>query len=215
MIDYQFKVTHETTSSGPLFWWSQPRKTLIITARVPGSVPPIPTGEAGVNLIPSLAPSALTRPLSSEVTTSRGSMFAVDSFFCGNLPLDTVTTVPVPPLTWGVRGVNIESVNAPFDVQLIDNTNPSSPVTLATLAVSSFPSNTPLVRQDNYNGRASSIRVISNPSVEINGAPATVQGCFTEPGTSQPGLDPGALLIRVDPGTSVQEGNEGDNELSF
>jgi len=144
-------------------------------------------------------------------------MFPVDGSFCSNLQPNTPTTVPVPPLTWGVRGVSIESVNTPFDVQLIDNTNPSSPITLATLPVPAFPpnTNTAVVERANYNGRASSIRVILSPEWELNGAPTITPGCFTEPGTSQPGLDPSALLIRVDPGNAVAEGREDDNELSF
>jgi hypothetical protein len=98
-------------------------------------------------------------------------------------------------------------------VQLIDNSNPGSPVTLATLAVTGLSANTPLVRQDNYNGRASSISVVLNPHFDVGGGQTTL-GCFTEPGNSQP-LDPRVLLIRVDPDNRVDEINENDNELSF
>jgi hypothetical protein len=140
------------------------------------------------------------------------------------LPDNVVTAVAVPPLTWGVQGVDIDLVQSPFDAQLIDVTDPGNPRVLDTLSVpAGFPPNTPLVTKVDYPGRPTSIRVVNNPRFDVDHDrdPATdplrqtYLGCFTEPGSTQ-ALDPRRFLVIVDPGDSVDEGRrENDNELRF
>lgn len=180
--------------------------------------PPRSTQPATPNLLPALAtPTVLTRPLSAVVTTTRGGMFPVNSFFCTGLAVNTPATVPVPKLTWGVVGVNIEAAsgaNARFDVQLIDVDANNRVLDTLTLP-QGFPANTPLVQRDNYPGRATSIRVVMSPRFQEGSAQRTFAGCFTEPGSTQT-LDSRNLLIKVDPDNRINEGNnENDNELRF
>jgi hypothetical protein len=171
------------------------------------------------NLLPSLLnnPIFLTRPLNQQVVaTPGGGMMQVSDFFCDRLAASVVTAVPVPRLTWGVAGVNIELANSQFDVQLIDMTNPNAPRVLDTLSLAQgFPANTPLVHRDNYPGRPTSIRVVRNPSFPFGSGTLTFTGCFTEPGSTQ-SLDPMSLLLRVDPNNRINEGErENDNDYRF
>jgi len=190
------------------------------TPGTPPSTPGTPPSTPGTpvrsipNLLPALTtPSVLTRPLFGVISTPGGGMTQVNSFFCSGLAVNTVATVAVPKLTWGVSGVNNEAANTRFDVQLIDA---DSNRTLDTLTLAQgFSDNTPLVQRDNYPGRAASIRVIMNPRFQFGTAMQTTIGCFTEPGSTQ-SLDPKALLIKVDPGNLIDESNrENDNELRF
>jgi hypothetical protein len=143
-------------------------------------------------------------------------MSRISDQFCSGLPANTVTSVPVPRLVWGVSGVNTEEVAGTFSVQLIDVSNESSHRVLDSFTLpQGFPENTPLVQRDNYPGRLASIRVISNPRFKIGSVMQTFFGCFTAPGSTQ-ALDPAALMIRVDPTDQIDEGNrENDNDLRF
>jgi hypothetical protein len=183
------------------------------------------TGTPLPNLLPYVSPnSVLTRPVNQQVIpTLRGGMRQVASFFASGLSENVVTAVPVPKLTWGVSGVNIELAKTQFDAQLIDVTNVSNPRVLDTLSLpQGFPANTPLVTKTNYPGRPTSIRVVKNPRFQVdhdddpNTDPLrqTYVGCFTEPGSTQ-ALDPMALLLVVDSANRVSEGRENDNELRF
>ena len=176
--------------------------------------PPPPPRPATPNLLPALAtPTILTRPLGAVVTTTRGGMFPVNSFFCSGLAVNTPATVNVPKITWGVSGVNIESAATRFDVQLLDADANRVLDTLSLLQ--GFPANTPLVQRDNYPGRATTLRVVLNPRFQVGSAQQTVVGCFTEPGSTQT-LDAKNLLIKVDPDNRINEGDrENDNELRF
>lgn len=154
------------------------------------------------------APSPITRSF-NVISTPRGNMNQVSSFFCSNLPVNTPTNVAVPDLTWGVVGVNPELANTRFHVQLIDA---QSNRILDTLTLpQGFPANTPLVQRKNYPGRATSLRVVLNPRFQSG----ETQGCFTESSTAQ-SLDPNLFLIKVDPDNLIDEGSrENNNELTF
>ncbi|VVP60474.1 hypothetical protein PS850_06208 [Pseudomonas fluorescens] len=185
--------------------------------RVPGGGgTPQPPPPRIPNLMPNRDPlDPLTRPIGNPINTIGGAMFQVNSFFCSGLLANTPSTVDVPGLSWGVIGVNEEAANTRFDVVLIDAVNNR---TLDTFTLpQGFPENTPLVRRDNYPGRATSIHVIMSPRYRDNQSAneKTAPGCFTVPGNSQL-LDPKLMLIRVDPSNLINEGNrENDNELRF
>lgn len=199
--------------------WSPVFSFVVPAAPPPPPPPPPPPGSvtpSTPNLLPALAtPTVLARPLGAAVVTQGGQMFAVSNFFCNGLPDNIVAAVPVPTLTWGVSGVNIEAANTAFSVQLIDPDS-SPPRTLDTLALAAgFPANTPLVQRNNYPNRPASIRVILNPRFQAGAAQQTVVGCFTEPGSTQT-LEPRTLVIKVDPDNLINEGDrENDNELRF
>lgn len=184
---------------------------------LPPPAPPRAQAPTTPNLLPALAsPTVLTRPLGAVVTTTRGGMLPVNSFFCSGLAANTPSTVNVPKLTWGVSGVNIEAAtgpNARFDVQLIDVDANNRVLDTLTLP-QGFPANTPLLQRDNYPGRATTIRVVMNPRFQVGTGQQTFAGCFTDPDTT-PTLDSRNLLIKVDPDNRIVESNEKDNELRF
>ena len=180
----------------------------------PPRPPPTSTSANTPNLLPALStPVVLTRPIGPVIATTAGGMFRINDAFCGGLPPGIPAVVNVPNLTWGVAGVNIAAVTTGFDVQRIDATT-NNPLDTLTLQ-NGFPANTPLVQRNNYPGRLTTIRVISNPTFQVGQEQQTFVGCFTQPGVTQT-LDPTSLLIRVDPNNSVNEGDrENDNDLPF
>jgi hypothetical protein len=175
------------------------------------------TGSAAdPNLLPTLrTPLCLTRPLTEAIATPEGGMVRLQDCMCRGIQVDdVVTSVSVPDLGWGVARTSVEVTSA-FDVALLDVTQPSSPVVLETFHLpQGFPPNTPNQETRNYPGRPTTIRVVKNPRFRIGSATQTFLGCFTEPG-STPKLDPGALLIQVDPGSAVTESSESDNDQPF
>lgn len=217
IVDYQFKVTHLNENNNPIFFWSQ-RRSFQVESSIGGADP---GGRIGgivqpdtPNLLPApTAPGVSIRSFGLTIHTSNGDMVRVNDFLCAGLQLNNPATVDVPDLSWGVSGVNIEAVNVGFDVQLRD---PERNTLLDTLNLpQGFPANTPLVLRKNYPGRATTIRVVLAPKVQVNGEETTFNGCFTEPGSS-PTFDPPKLLIRVDPNNIVNEGSqENDNDLLF
>jgi hypothetical protein len=185
-----------------------------------GSNPPTTSVPSTPNLLPSLGtPVVLTRPLASVpqvIPTPSGGMNRIDGALCGSLADSVISAVAVPKLTWGVSGVNITAASSQFNVQLLDVADSNAPRVLDTLILpQGFPANTPLMQKNNYPGRLTSIRVVKNPRFKVGSEFQTFVGCFTEPGKTQ-ALDAAAMLIKVDAGNSINEGNrENDNELRF
>lgn len=187
-------------------------------APAPGPAPAPPSGGRArtPNLLPALvsAPSPLTRPLTGNViATPNGGMVQVNSFFCAGLAANTPATVAVPKLTWGVVGADLDATpSAAFEVQLIDG---ATNAVIDRFTQNGLASTNPTAQRDNYAGRVTSIRVVSNPRFTVGSGVQTFPGCFTEPGSNQR-LDSRSLIVRVDAGNAVNEGSrENDNDLAF
>lgn len=177
--------------------------------------PRIIVGNSLPNLLPAVqTPYILARALGPVVATLNGGMWPVNSVFCNNLPQNAVTTVPVPPLTWGVSGANVTATTGAFSVQLFNDANPAAPVPIDTMTLAGGLAPTqPLVQRTNYPGRPAMLSVIRDPRFVISSSTTqTIEGCFTAPGITQP-MEP-ALKIVVDTTNAVNEGMfENDNEL--
>lgn len=206
------------------------------TILVPNQPPRAGSGDPSPNLLPLVeTPVALARPLGAVIATPAGGMFPIHAQFCSGIPNSIPTSVAVPPLRWGALGTNIAQIAAGFEVRLFDDSNPDNPVPLANLALpTGFAPNTPQAVTQNYPGRPTSIRVISNPRFEFSrplplercaadptgfGCTSTTtnitQGCFTAPGVTQT-LEPTAFKVVVDPANTVNEGPfENDNTMRF
>lgn len=173
------------------------------------------------DLMPSLqTPALLTRPLSEIIPTINGGMFRINDAFCKGLQSNQPQMVSVPNLTWGVVGVNIQNVNAAFNVQLIDATDRNASRVIDTLQLpqEGFPDNQPIVLKNNFPGRSTTIHVIKDPKFKIsNSVTETMPGCFTDPLTPPQTMDPRVLLIKVDPNNRINEGEhqELNNVLRF
>ena len=150
-------------------------------------------------------------------------MRPLPEFLAAGIPGNVVTPVAVPTLTWGITGVNVESITGPCDAQLIDVSDPNSPRVLDTLTLpQAFPANTPMTTKNNYPGRPGAFPASStlftfdhDNDPDAGRSARSTRLLRPEPG-SNPALDPMALMIKVDAQNRVAEGSrENDNELRF
>lgn len=149
------------------------------------------------------------RPLLRKINTLSSIMVPIA--LCGTLGNDEEGDKPLPAFEWGVSNTNDADVATPFDIQLVDG---ASGRTLATERLTQLPRGQ-FRTFSNWPGRPATIRVVrvvARLLRDYDNSP----GCYlAKPGASSVPLDPRPILIRVDTGNTVPEGNrENDNELS-